>query len=203
MAAAKRAVLASESLGCESHKISQHFLSLCVKSREQKQLLPFKVLLVLPVLVLLRVVLASGGLLAGCWAEKGLVTATSMASPLPSHQVLDRHVSRASARGRAQDALLLEHWREHALIGDIRNPCCEEHCCGGVMRSPVFAQQVAWSPLGVDMGCVHEGQGISLVRCGDAETVQHRSAEVVRAHNGLVSVFLGRALRSQTRSHWG
>ena len=59
--------------------------------------------------------------MAGCWAEKGLVTATSMARPLPSTPVLDRHVSRAAARGRAQDALLLEHWREHALICNVCN----------------------------------------------------------------------------------
>ena len=59
--------------------------------------------------------------------------------------VLDRHISRAAARGRAQDALLLEHWREHALIGNVCNHVAKSVVAGDAISS-VFAQQVAWSP---------------------------------------------------------
>ena len=61
------------------------------------------------------------------------------------------------------------------------------------MRSPVFAQQgEGVVAIRADGLRAQRGKGIFISEERDAETVHHRCAEVMRAHDGLVvAVFLG------------
>ena len=81
--------------------------------------------------------------------------------------------------------MILEHWREHALVSDIRN-----HVAKRVVAGDAIPCLCAASGIRVD-GLRAQRARDFIGEERDAETVHHRCAEVMRTHDGLVAVFLG------------